>query len=88
MRRVKAVSPWLVAATWVGWPWLGRYLFHRLIHGGLEMRADPAGNDVEYLVYSPMQRIAFWLLVAGVPLAVTAIWWYMRRRPRPGAAPL
>lgn len=78
----RSPAPWLVAATWVVWPWVGRSLARVLVPGTLEMRADAAGNDVEFLVHSPLERAGTWLLVLGVPVLVTVAWWLRRARWR------
>ena len=71
MRRPVRVPIWLVGAAWIGWPFVGRFLFHHWIHGGLEMRSGPGGQDTEFLVYTPLEHAAFWLLVGVVPVVLT-----------------
>ena len=82
MRRPVRVPIWLVGAAWIGWPFVGRFLFHHWIHGGLEMRSGPGGQDTEFLVYTPLEHAAFWLLVGVVPVVLTLAWWYGRARER------
>ena len=82
MRLHVRIPSWLVVVAWIGWPPIGRFVFHRWIHGSLLMRAGPGGQDTEFLVYSPLERSAFWLLIAVIPVALTLGWWYGRSRAR------
>jgi hypothetical protein len=78
VRRLVRVPIWLVGAAWIGWPLVGRFLFHHWIPGRLLMRAGPGGQDTEFLVYSPLEQAVFWLLVGVVPVVLTLAWWYSR----------